>query len=406
MTAIRRKKLSAAKKRTMPAKLARSCAGLVSLVLALATHAQEVSIDDMMAMSLDEILAVDLREVRGGEAGSYASRLAEYADTTSTTSIHGYSTTELLLPYHRDGGEITFDQHHSVLAFRTEITEAVTPEISLEYEHAAEEFYLSFAFVDMEISPHLITRVGYFVVPVGTFNEYQYPDFMRRTAQAPRMGRDIIPGLWSEVGLQLRGGVFLEKKYKLNYAFFVSNGLEQPDPDKSDDTIPEGGGIRAMRRNRRDKNTSDKAVGGRVGLQLASVMDIGVSAYTGAYTVDGKRRLSIYDADFSFQRDQWLIRWEAAGAIQEITGGELNKVGTYLLVSYRASRRVELYGQVETIDLDSGPESRERSVLGGVGFYPYPVRMKKTMIKAEWKAIDNEEKGSSGMGMVQLTLSF
>jgi hypothetical protein len=53
----------------------------------------------------------------------------------------------------------------------------------------------------------LIARAGFFEAPVGAFNEYLYPDFLRITGLPPLFSLGVVPALWSEVGLQLRGRI-------------------------------------------------------------------------------------------------------------------------------------------------------------------------------------------------------
>jgi hypothetical protein len=385
-------------------------AGAVAVMFAIflptASGAEDRTPADLTELSLEELLALEVRDVRAGEPGSYALRLAEYSGDRGDVRIHGYMTTELEVPHGEEKNVSSFDLHHAVVAFRTELADRLVPEVSLEYEHAGTEFYLSFAFVDFLIRPELIARVGYFVAPIGAFNEYQYPDFLRGTAGVPVLGRDVVPGLWSEVGVQLRGLVPIGGAGNFNYALFVSNGLEQPDPTPDDQTVPEGGSLREMRRHAEEAHDSDKAVGGRLGVSLAPGVDLGLSGYTGAYTVDGERRLSIADADWAIQRSRWLVRFEAAAAVEEITGGRLTKKAGYLMASYRASRKLEPYFWVEASDLDAGPESRRTGLLGGIAYHFTPEKLRTASVRAEWRLQRDSTGDVSGVASLQTTLSF
>jgi hypothetical protein len=263
-----------------------------------------------------------------------------------------------------------FDMHHVVAMIRAAFQHAVSLEFALEYEHlfrSQGDFYLPHAFMDVKFIEQLIVRAGWFEVPVGAFNEYLYPDFLRITGTGPLFTRYVIPGLWSEVGVQLRGRFALGGITNLTYAVFVVNGLQQPDETPMDGRVAEGGEIRTMRYNINDQFNGDKAFGGRVGLEIDE-FDVGVSGYSGRYTIERNRRLSIGDVDLSY-RDQYLtIRSEAALAWEETTDEVLHRFGMYLLVAGRPIPWVEPYAQYDFAD-NMGVEHR---VLGGVALYPFP----------------------------------
>jgi len=213
----------------------------------------------------------------------------------------------------------------------------------------------------------LVIRGGFFEAPVGAFNEYLYPDFLRITGLAPLFSTSVVPGLWSEVGIQARGRLGLSPMSHLTYAAFVSNGLQQRDANPTDGMIEEGGNIRDMRFNAREDVAGNKAVGGRLGLEIGE-FDIGMSGYTGRYTIEARRQLSIVDADMSF-RSKWLtIRTEGAIALQETTATMLRKQGLYALVAVRAHPHLEPYTQYDYVDLGTW---MQRGLLG-FAFYPFP----------------------------------
>ena len=205
--------------------------------------------------------------------------------------MHGY----LSLDFRPEGADEvpSFDVHHTTAMIRADFENAASLEIALEWEHLAIEpgdFYLPHAFLDIKADEALIVRAGFFEVPVGAFNEYLYPDFLRITAEQPLFAsQGVIPSLWSEVGLQLRGRFDLGRANYFTYAAFVSNGLEQHDPMPNDGIVAEGGDLRDMRFNVRDEFNGDKALGGRLGLEVGE-FDFGVSGYTGRYTIERNRQ--------------------------------------------------------------------------------------------------------------------
>jgi hypothetical protein len=161
------------------------------------------------------------RDIRGGQIGSYARRLEELG---VQVGVHGYVSLEL-----KEVNETaSFDLHHATAMIRASLQDAVSLELALEWEHLGREqddFHLPHAFLDIKFAEPLILRGGFFEVPVGAFNEYLYPDFLRIIGLPPHLSRGVVPALWFEVGLQLRGRFALGPQSHLTYAAFVSNGL-------------------------------------------------------------------------------------------------------------------------------------------------------------------------------------
>jgi hypothetical protein len=319
----------------------------------------------VFGLSDTEIEEFMRRDIRGGQTGSYALRLAELG---VDVGVHGYMSLEF--KQLTDDSAAGFDMHHVVVMLRADFQHAVSLEFALEWEHLFRElddFYLPHAFIDVKFYEGLILRAGWFEVPVGAFNEYLYPDFLRITGNPPLFTRDVIPGLWSEIGLQLRGRFPLNRITNFTYAVFVVNGLQQSDDDPEDGMVAEGGDIRAMRFNIDDQYSGDKAFGGRLGLEIDE-FDIGVSGYSGRYTIERNRRLSIGDIDLSY-RDKYLtVRSEAALAWQETTDEVLHKLGMYVLVAGRPIQWVEPYVQYDFVRMVAD----EHRVLAGVALYPFP----------------------------------
>ena len=320
-----------------------------------------------------EFAEIRRNDIRGGETGSFARRLEELG---GRVSLHGYVSVEFspveadeaAQPFH---SVPSFDLHHATLMARANLSSAVSVEIALEWEHLGREaggFYLPHAFIDLKANDALVLRAGFFEAPIGAFNEYLYPDFLRITALPPLFALSIVPGLWSEVGLQLRGKLPLGKASSFNYAAFVSNGLEQRDPDPHDGIIEEGGDLSSMRFHARDEATGHKGFGGRTGLALSN-FDIGASAYTGRYTVEGARRLSIFDADASYRDALVTLRTEGAMALEETTTRLLRKRGMYALLAIRVQPALLPYLQY---DLLRAEQDQIQRVLAGLALYPFP----------------------------------
>jgi hypothetical protein len=306
------------------------------------------------------------RDIRGGQTGSFAARLEELG---VQVGVHGYLSLEAK-PVGADKVP-TLDLHHVTAMIRASLVDRVSLELAFEWEHLGREvddFYLPHAFMDIRAAEWLILRAGFFEMPVGAFNEYLYPDFLRITGLPPLFSSVVVPALWSEVGLQLRGRLRLGPTAHVTYAAVVSNGLEQPDADPKDGMIAEGGALADMRFHARDTFNGNKALGGRLGLEVGD-FDLGFSGYSGRYTIEAARELSIGDVDFSY-RGKWLtVRTEGAVAWQEITRDTLHKYGMYALVALRPIGYLEPYMQYDwTRQVNS-----EQRLIAGIAIYPFPT---------------------------------
>lgn len=350
-------------------------------------------------LSDEEMAEFMRRDIRGGQTGSFARRLEELG---VQVAVHGY----LSLEFKPVDDVASFDLHHATAMIRASVQNSVSLELAMEWEHLGrsdDDFYLPHAFVDLKLYEALIVRAGFFEVPVGAFNEYLYPDFLRITGLPPHFARNVVPALWSEVGVQLRGRFGLDGDTHLTYAAFISNGLEQPDPTPDDGVVEEGGDLSDMRFHDRDRFSGNKGVGGRVGLELRE-FDVGLSGYTGRYAIESSRQLSIADVDVSY-RTAWLtLRSEAALVWQEVSGELLHKYGVYTLAALRPSPYIEPYAQYDYVNLDRW----NQRVLLGVAFYPFPNdrSTRRLRLKSEAGIDFFKRQESAFVWFFQLTSSF
>jgi hypothetical protein len=226
---------------------------------------------------------------------------------------------------------------------------------------------------------------------------------LRITGLAPLFSLSVVPALWSEVGLQLRGRLAVGPTLALTYAAFVSNGLEQKDTAPTDGMVAEGGDILEMRFHNLDLYSGDKAFGGRVGLELGE-FDFGISGYTGRYTIEAARRLSMLDADLSFRSELLTLRTEGAVAFQEVSAAVLHKYGMYTLVAVRPIDALEPYAQYDLVD----DGARTQRALLGCALYPFPKERatRNLRLKNEAGFEFHEPSGHSFVWLFQLTTGF
>ena len=374
----------------------------------VATGSAALADDATQASQRVPIESLDLgkllgREVKAGEAGLYARVLRKQG---RWMDLHGYASIDLVSEPQE--GTVTFDLHHVVLVATSEIERWIVAELALELEHNASELYLPTAFVDLVTQPWLIVRIGLFPIPIGTFNEYQYPDFARKTVTVPIVMNDLLPALWSDIGVQARGRVAIGDRKYFNYALYVVNGLSEPgpaseatdDPDE-DDTAPNS--IRAMRRHPFDVN-ADKGLGGRVGLALPPGIDMGLSGYSGLTGGSGTR-VSLADADLTVQHAGVTLRTEGVVGWIEQDGDTRTPWGAYGLLAWHVHPVVEPWVSADVANLDDGVGTRYR-VVGGCVFYPAPTALPLLSIKIEGGVRIERDARVEGHADAQLTIGL
>ena len=350
----------------------RGCAIAIGVLLALpaVAPAADEEVDPILAELLD-------REAPSSEAGSFGYLLDSYG---VEPYLHGYVTFEYLA---QEGRVNTFDLHYFNVFVGANIRDLVVPEIQLEHEHG-EEFEIRFGQVDLRFDEALIVRAGLFLVPFGRYNEYKYPEFLSKVPRSSTTltHREIIPVAWNDVGVQLRGKWEWAADRNVNWAVYVANGLEQADADPDDGVVDDGGAIRSMRKNFRDRNSSDKAFGGRIGLVPMVGVELGLSAYTGAYTVDGEQRLSMLGVDAGYVGHGFTVEFEGVIADQEVSAGDLEKTGFRILAAYQVLPWLEPVVAYDQIQLDGAPEGDRSFILGGVNLLPFHEEVPQLIVRA------------------------
>lgn len=326
-------------------------------------------------------------EEKGG-SGSFGKRLLSLKHEIS---LSGYLVNEFFKQQEKPS---TFDNHYFNVFVTAPLGDDVLAEIQLEHEHGGSEIEIRYAQLDWIISDALIIRTGKFLTPVGVFNEYLYPEYINKPISRPFAMREIVPVAWAEVGVQVRGKYELNPTSRLNYAAFLVNGLQGE----------EGKGIRGMRNNTRDKKDGDKAVGGRVGIDLTQGLELGVSGYSGAYTEDGEHRLTIVDADAAFSHEALSLRGEFAMAKQQTSKDDLTKWGFYAQASYKFLDKYEPVIRFDQIELDGKKEDDRWRVTVGVSYYATD----DLVVKVNLEHIENggDEDKDDDQISVQFALGF
>ncbi|MFN4150052.1 MAG: hypothetical protein ACK4IX_03835, partial [Candidatus Sericytochromatia bacterium] len=320
----------------------------------------------LMDMSLEEIVNIDIVT---GDSGGFGKQLDELK---IKPYFHGYSVFNFRNIEFRDKKEIpTFDMMYLNPIIGVNIQDKITSEMMLEFEHGGSEVGIRYGILDYSPFDFMTIRLGKFLVPIGKFNEYLYAEHINIFADRPLANSHIIPVVFADVGAQIRGNFKIIDDLGLNYAMYVSNGLQQKD-DKY------GAEVRSLRDNDRDQKNGNKSYGGRVGLTFAG-LEGGFSLYKGAYSQDGSKNISLYDLDLEYKKDNFEIRGEYTASNQETDSKAIDRNGFFIETGYKFMDRYQPTLRYDYAKLDNfktlGNElvkNPVQRVTAGFNFYPLP----------------------------------
>src|SRR5262249_9654018 len=124
----------------------------------------------------------------------------------------------------------------------------------------------TFAQADFLVNDWLTVIAGRFVTPLGWFSERLNNPWINKLPDSPLMFRQVSPFAdLSLIGLQVRGSHYLGcSPVKLEYAAFVSNGLETGAAKPGLNDVANLQGLEDTYK----VVTNDKAWGGRLGLWI------------------------------------------------------------------------------------------------------------------------------------------
>jgi len=355
---------------------------------------QASDLDEIYNMSLEELLEVDIQTGRPGWFGTQLGQLKV------KPYIHGYGVFDYRdYDLNRRKEVETFDMHYFNVLVGANVEDRIAAEVLLEYEHGGDDTGVRYGLLDYKLYDWLMIRMGKFLVPMGRFNEYLSPEYANKLPDRPYCLWRIVPIVWAETGLQLRGQYRPKGLPTLNYAVYVVNGLEQASGD--------GGDIRDMRGNNRDTHNNNKAIGGRIGFKTDWGLEGGFSYYRGAYTIDGDEYLSIMDLDAEYARYKWTFRGEYVSAVQEAVAGDLHKHGFYAEAAYRIDRHLEPVVRYDQAYMDDGSGNILKRTTFGLVFYPYPTLHPLFNFRVSQSIVHNDGRGDQTHEFViQCVLGF
>lgn len=208
--------------------------------------------------------------------------------------------------------------------------------VECEFEIEEDEVAMEYAVFDYMFSRSLELRTGLMLYPVGQFNDRYHVSFRWNMISRPLMFKEVVPEVFSGIGVQARGVIDLNENATLEYTSYIVNGLGH-----DSDFIQSQDSTRDLRMKFGDVN-QDKAVGARLGINLFADKSFGatlfdISAYTGAINPSASQRLTILDAALTIKLLPFLVRSEFA---QTYLGPDSDPLmpfqhGFYTEVSYK-----------------------------------------------------------------------
>jgi hypothetical protein len=355
---------------------------------------------DLYTLTLAELMQIDITEDRPGWFGT------QLEQVEAEPYLHGYAAAVYRdFDFNRGRSVGTFDLHYFNVIVGVNMDDRIVAELLLEYEHGGDDMGVRYGILDYKLADLAIIRFGKFLVPMGRFNEFLSTEYANKLPDRPRCVWNIVPVVWAESGVQLRGVHRFLPYRSISYNVYVVNGLEQP--ANTDGSVRDGGDIRNMRGNNRDSKHSNKALGGRIELRPVHGLEISASYYTGAYTVDGKQNLSITDLTADCRPGDLTVRGEYVRAAQETSGHDLAKSGFYGEAAYRVCSHVEPVARYDQADLDDGSCHYIKRSTFGLIIYPSPTGYPLSNFKMSQSFVhDDGTGGRTHEFVVQYVIGF
>jgi len=271
-----------------------------------------------------------------------------------------------------DGFKHAFDNHHFNLILLGSIADDVIVGAEVEYEHAGDETALEYGYVGYTGIKNLRLIGGKFILPFNRYNKDLHPTWISRMPGRPLVYGNVFPATYNDVGVWASGAFPMASGSRVVWDGYVVNGLEGA-PDETNfrdlrDNVDEG-----------DRKSNNKAVGGRLGLELVQGLGLGVSGYTGEYAANDATGeglgITFFGADADYHNKGLELRGEFVSASQELTTGSdnNNRKGFYAQAAYEVNQ-FEPVLRYSWVDFEEDNDPGDKSELGvGMNYYLGPA---------------------------------
>lgn len=216
-----------------------------------------------------------------------------------------------------------FDQTSLTLWFGIEVLKDISFFSEIEIEDGFGELsFEKFEFDWKIINDLMVLKSGKFVYPFGIERLVEDAP-SNKLVSRPSPFMRIIPGTYSDNGLEVYGAVPLISALRLKYEIALTAGLSSP-ARKGEQSF--------------DENNDSKSLGGRLGFIIFPSLEIGSSYSTGKYDDSDKSRMDFAGVDLRFQKGGFELRSEYIRSNVEGLGSETDSYdrdGYYVQLSYK-----------------------------------------------------------------------
>ncbi len=188
---------------------------------------------------------------------------------------------------------------------------------------------------DIFINDWLMMDIGYFLAPIGFWNERLDPEWINKLPDEPLVLRQVIPDGLALTGLQFRGAKYLfGSPVKMEYSVYATNSTGVPGTGQ-----PGWADLGALIGTTANINQG-MAYGGRLGFWLPTRgINFGVSEFVNApYSHPSGAVTSLWQPYFNYHYGNWDFRAEYGQMYQRTTtflGNSISRTGGYAQLAYR-----------------------------------------------------------------------
>jgi len=241
------------------------------------------------------------------------------------------------------GEDVIFDGRAFELVFSGQPHERLSFFSEIEFEQAAAvgeerggEVLVEQAYANLQFSPLLNLRAGILLVPFGNVNVDHFAP-RRDVVNKPIVSWVVAPSDWTDNGLGFHGSRLFGSLWLVSYEAYLIAGL---------DSQISAYGLRNARQGYGVDNNGDKSIVGRVAINRAGRVTVGLSGYRGKYD----------DAN-SLELEGWAI-----DSLVDL--GRLRLTGEYNSFTADGARQARYYGYYGRASLDLLKGSLRKSFLG------------------------------------------
>ncbi len=183
----------------------------------------------------------------------------------------------------------TFRNGQAGVIFSGILTENVNWLSELRME-AESNFFLQQAWIQLGSSPHARPKIGLYLVPFGTYNQFNRP---HQTAliDFPLPVQFLYPRDWRDLGLLLEGGFF-----GINYSVYAGNGIREAENLSRSQQFE-------------DQNTN-KGLGFRFNLPIDQSLNLYYSLYRAKYDTEDARSIFMQALSGDWTTEGFQIKGE------------------------------------------------------------------------------------------------